>query len=264
MRFLNADPIGFAAGSNWYAYASNSPLLFIDPTGLWSWKEIIDRALGGLRAVGGVFEVGAGSAIAVAASAGGAATSWTGIGVVVGAAGVAGGAALSLHGLDQIQAGLRQAWTGKATDSLTSTAMQAAGVSRNVANGIDAGISIVGSMGAGAATAGIKVSTIAATDSAAANLNSWQILWRNDIGSKALRYAEFKELGGHTTTSIAKYNLMKNKKKLETKFYESLFIALTPELMKTGPTAMGNIGVGVLSGVSNGVTYFGNNRNNKK
>jgi hypothetical protein len=34
MRFINADPIGFAGGSNWYAYANNSPLLFIDPSGL--------------------------------------------------------------------------------------------------------------------------------------------------------------------------------------------------------------------------------------
>jgi hypothetical protein len=39
----------------------------------------------------------------------------------------------------------------------------------------------------------------------------------------------------------------------------TLFLALTPELLKTGPTAMGNIGVGVLSGVSNGTTYFRNN-----
>jgi hypothetical protein len=33
MRFINADPIGFAGGSNWYAYAGNSPLMFVDPSG---------------------------------------------------------------------------------------------------------------------------------------------------------------------------------------------------------------------------------------
>lgn len=32
-RFVNADPIGFAGGINWYAYASNSPIVFIDPSG---------------------------------------------------------------------------------------------------------------------------------------------------------------------------------------------------------------------------------------
>ena len=34
MRFINADPIGFSGGSNWYAYANNSPLIYIDPSGL--------------------------------------------------------------------------------------------------------------------------------------------------------------------------------------------------------------------------------------
>ena len=33
MRFINADPIGFAGGMNWYGYCGNSPLLNVDPSG---------------------------------------------------------------------------------------------------------------------------------------------------------------------------------------------------------------------------------------
>lgn len=33
-RFINADPIQFGGGMNWYMFASNNPLNFIDPTGL--------------------------------------------------------------------------------------------------------------------------------------------------------------------------------------------------------------------------------------
>jgi hypothetical protein len=34
MRFINADPIGFSGGMNWYSYAGNSPLMFVDIGGL--------------------------------------------------------------------------------------------------------------------------------------------------------------------------------------------------------------------------------------
>jgi RHS repeat-associated protein len=32
-RFLNSDPIRFDGGLNWYAYANNSPLMYVDPDG---------------------------------------------------------------------------------------------------------------------------------------------------------------------------------------------------------------------------------------
>lgn len=33
-RFLNADPIGFAGGMNWYAFCGNNPMAKVDPSGL--------------------------------------------------------------------------------------------------------------------------------------------------------------------------------------------------------------------------------------
>lgn len=44
-RFLSPDPIGFAGGSNFYSYASGSPVQNIDPTGLDTY--IVNRQLGG-------------------------------------------------------------------------------------------------------------------------------------------------------------------------------------------------------------------------
>jgi len=56
-RFINADPIGFGGGLNWYAYTNNSPLLHVDPNGEALWIAIL---------VGAV--IGAGVDVAITAS----------------------------------------------------------------------------------------------------------------------------------------------------------------------------------------------------
>ena len=45
MRFLNADPIGFSGGQNWFAYANGDPVSTLDPFGLWGWRNTLSMAL---------------------------------------------------------------------------------------------------------------------------------------------------------------------------------------------------------------------------
>ncbi|MCL2640195.1 MAG: hypothetical protein FWD53_05060, partial [Phycisphaerales bacterium] len=66
-------------------------------------------------------------------------------------AAVVGGSMIALHGLDVTVSGIREIWDGQAHDTLTSTGLQALGVSQDVANWIDTGISIFGSIGVGIA-----------------------------------------------------------------------------------------------------------------
>lgn len=162
-RFLNQDvplgEIGNPGTLNRFAYANGNPISLVDPFGLAAqninWGDILQRAGGGLRALGGASEALAGGALFGA----GLATSEFGVGL----AGVAGGGFLAAHGADQFQAGVRQLFTGQPTDSLTSTGLQAAGVPQPAANVIDAGISIVGTGGAGLATNSLRAGTTIAT-----------------------------------------------------------------------------------------------------
>jgi RHS repeat-associated protein len=102
-HFLNQDPIGFFGGGNFYAYVSNDPVGFGDPTGLQSLCCIASHALTGagiggiLGAIGG----GAGGAVGgmLAVGAGGTLVA-PGVGTVVGggAGAVAGGIAGAIEG----------------------------------------------------------------------------------------------------------------------------------------------------------------------
>ncbi|MBI4684599.1 MAG: RHS repeat-associated core domain-containing protein [Nitrospirae bacterium] len=55
-RFISEDPIGFEGGDvNLMAYASNNPILLIDPSGLVNWKRMF---MGAVETAGGIAGIG--------------------------------------------------------------------------------------------------------------------------------------------------------------------------------------------------------------
>ena len=58
-RFINADPIGFAGGMNWYAYAGNNPIMYVDPSGHVRWLALGKATLGmGVNTLGMAVGIG--------------------------------------------------------------------------------------------------------------------------------------------------------------------------------------------------------------
>ena len=139
-RWATPDPAGIKDAPNLYLYVSANPVRLVDITG----NDGLERFLGGLKVVGGVFEVVAGGALIAT----GVATSEVGVGIVIGA----GGVLVAGHGIDTIVSGARTVWNGAPVDTLTSQGLQAAGMSRSTANLVDAGIGVAGTLGAGALT----------------------------------------------------------------------------------------------------------------
>jgi len=178
-RFISEDPAGLAGGdTNLYAYVFDSPTNFFDPHGLDGWT----RFWGGVRAVGGGFETAAGAGLAVT-------TGWTGVGGVA-------GVAVGIHGLDQVQAGLRQAFTDCPVDSMTSQGLQAVGLSQSVANGVDAGLSVAGSLGAGTATQAIRAGGLG-------NVGYYEIGQKTLPGSSYARYGQIGDAAARGQQIVA-------------------------------------------------------------
>jgi len=228
-RYISRDPLGYKDGMNSYTYVHNNPINHIDPLGLWTWGGVF-------RTVGGALETTVGGSIAVAAG-------WTGVGAVV-------GAAIAAHGIDTMQAGIRQTFSddGKHVDSLTSSGLQAVGVPRTAANITDAGISIAGSLGGGLVNAATKVAAVAATPEAA-GLTTLQILTKVEQGSKALPTATFEALGGTATSAITKADMIASGTVAGT---EGLNIGTAVTLAPTGLTPLADVGAGVLSASATG------------
>jgi RHS repeat-associated protein len=186
-RWTAADPIGLQGGMNLYAYCENDPIAYRDPLGLDEWCGLSDgffglfdsdchvapEVTGSVKAVGGALETAAGGVMV----AGGAATCEFGVGCFVAAAGVG----VIAHGIDTTQSGIRTAIGGEQVDSFTSLGLQELGMSRNAANLTDAGISIVGTLGAGAVTRAPTVAT-AATEGTAQATPSITLALRPALG----------------------------------------------------------------------------------
>ena len=127
---------------NTYGYCYQSPVILIDPNG----KQVWTRILGGVKAVGGALEMVAGGALLITPEP----TMAT----------KAAGVVVAVHGADEASSGLKQVWTGEEESSLTSQGLQAAGMSKQNAEIVDASISIVGTMGAGTISNASKTSAV--------------------------------------------------------------------------------------------------------
>lgn len=153
--------------------------------------------MGALQTVGGLVEMAAGASLAAAGIGGTLFTGGTSI-----AATIAGGMVV-LHGLDVTVSGLCELYDGQSHDTFTSVGLQMLGCSQTCANIIDAGISIVGSLGAGIGSAAAKTAQIVkSADAAGMGATEALSAWEN--GSKALSNPAWEALGGESTSAIAK------------------------------------------------------------
>jgi hypothetical protein len=226
---------------NLYQYGNGNPLIYFDPSGL---SSLFSAISGGLRIIGGGFEVFAGLALAFA-------TGWTGVGAVA-------GVLVALHGLDQIGAGIAEIAVDHPVDSLTSQGLQALGMSKTAANLTDMGISIVGSLGSSLYTTQLKLLAVVAADEAMAEgLGPLRLIRRYDIGSQALKHSEYLRLGGETTTALEKAMLIEhgidaagNPLRLTTNIAQRLWWAA--KLIGTGPTPGGYLSIGITGAVGAG------------
>ncbi len=148
-RFISEDPLGFAAGANFYTYANNNPVNANDPTGKWAGIDDLLFTVGG-GAIGGVGQLAA-DAVAgklsaprdyIGAITGGAAAGEASLytGPVGGALAGATAATLSKNGYDL----LTGAWDDRSL------------AQRGVDTAVDFGASLIGSTFTGLSIAGIS------------------------------------------------------------------------------------------------------------
>ncbi|MBL9117107.1 MAG: hypothetical protein JNJ83_19030 [Verrucomicrobiaceae bacterium] len=169
--WLSRDPAGFVDGPNLYAYVRCNPWSKFDPLGLCGWadprslpncspamrqaleaqdRQTAARMANDIQAVGqwmgehprtmGTVQAVGGAAQTVAGA--------VGLAAPTGVTQVAGGIAVA-HGIDDMQAGIRQAWTGKPVDNLTTQATEATAKALGASDGTARTIAVGTNIAAG-------------------------------------------------------------------------------------------------------------------
>ncbi len=149
-RWTTPDPLGFEAGPNLYTYVDNQPLTKRDPLGLFAlpslgmWDSMLveknmanlssDRFQGGMRAMGGFVEGSVGAGLFATPSFG---------------AGQFVGGLMIVHGYDNFQSGLRQAYSGSYQEPATIPFLKGFGFSHETAHLAHEGFGIFSTVGGG-------------------------------------------------------------------------------------------------------------------
>ena len=218
-RFLNADPINFGGGTNWYAYAGNNPIMRRDPSGMWF--GIDDAIAAGAGALIGVAAQGVGDLISgkmsswqsyTAAAVGGAAA-----GEATLYAGPVAGAAIGGAVTNATRQGLNIATGQQSTFSVTDLA-------------VETGVSALGGKIGAEVTEGIARSLSNATKG---EIGEWASYLYNKLQGAELVDEQVKKAFGTRTTADFVFSLEGELYIVESKFGNSTLTAAQRAALRT-------------------------------
>jgi RHS repeat-associated protein len=208
MRFLNADPIGFSGGSNWFAYAGGDPISKSDPYGLY---ETFGEYLG---EVGDVWK-GYGDAA---------------VGTVTGLYNVVAHPIQTAKGVGQAISHPIQTY-----NNISETVSELSQTNRGMGR-IIGEVLITGATAGGGLASGTTKTANIMRSSQASGMTVRQALKAYDVGSQALNAADYAALGSRTTSALEKAAMIQAGYQITTKPIEGFIQSLT--LAHTGLRAL--------------------------
>lgn len=217
MRFLNADPIGFSGGSNWFAYAGGDPIRKTDPFGLF---ETFGEYMG---EVGDVW-LGYGDAA---------------VGTVTGIVSVVKHPVQTVKGVGQAVAHPIQTY-----EAISATVSELSQTNRGMGR-IIGEVLITGATAGGGFVSGTTKTVNIMRSTQASGMTVRQALKAYDIGSQALNAADYAALGGRTTNALEKAAMIRAGYEITTTPARRLWESI--KLAPTGLTPSGELFVGAAS-----------------